>query len=202
MRCPITLDYNTFDGIFSPFPASGGVDYTPTTGSLTFPATDADSASQTISVPITGGLDPLNPEEFGLSLNNIQNANDDGDSAQGTINNDNVAPGVGFDFFSDTVSMSENDQSNGGNMSFDVSLNAFLYAGRHRPLRHGGRDRLRRRRLHPGQRHIDHPGGQTDGTIEVPIINNTIVDGDRNFTVVLSNPTNATLHQLQCNRNR
>jgi predicted outer membrane repeat protein len=183
---PVTLDYSTGDDS-----ASGGVDYTTTTGSLTFaPTTDTGTAQQTITVPVIGGNDPLNTTDFVLNLTNIQNANNYGSTAYGYINDDNVAPTVSIQ---STASMEEHDQSNDGNMAFDVSLShsytqdvTVAYTTQDGTAS-GGVDYT------PVNGTLTIPAGETDEDIEIPIIGNTTIEPNLTFSVILSDPTNATL---------
>lgn len=84
----VSLDYETSDGT-----ATGGEDYTPTSGTVTFVA----SGPTTLSIPVEIGADatPEGDETFFVTLSNIQGNDgefiDDGE-ATGTILNDDVAP--------------------------------------------------------------------------------------------------------------
>lgn len=183
---PVSFDYTTFDNDG----ASGGVDYTPVSGTIIF--NPGDPSEQFITVPITGGLDPANIESFGLQISNVSGAflGNGGGAAYGYIYNDNVAPTVSIVPF---ASMSQNDQSNGGNMAFEVDLNhsytsdVTVHYTTSNGTASGGIDYT------PESDTLTIPAGQTSGFIEIPILNDPDVSGDTQFTVTLDSPTNATL---------
>ncbi len=65
---PVSLDFATFDD--SALAADG--DYTPVSGTLTWPVGDTDP--KTVQVPIHGDVASEADEEFGMLLSNVQNA--------------------------------------------------------------------------------------------------------------------------------
>lgn len=86
---PITVRYSTTDGT-----ATGGVDYTPVTGMLTFAPGET---TKTVNVPITNDSVYEGPETFSLQLSDPVNAGLPSPTGLGTIADDGtgtVPPGV------------------------------------------------------------------------------------------------------------
>jgi subtilisin family serine protease/ribosomal protein L35AE/L33A len=81
----VTVNYATADGS-----ASGGSDYAPASGMLTFPPS---TATQTISVTVTGDATVEPTETFLVTLSGAVNAGIGDAQATGTITNDDVPPG-------------------------------------------------------------------------------------------------------------
>ena len=116
MAGSVTVDYATSDGT-----ATGGQDYTDTSGTLTFAANS--TASRTISVPVTDdAVDEAEAETFTLTLSNAQGASLAGGASTlavtGTIT-DNDDPAVTVDFEQASYSVAE-----GGSVTVTVTLSA------------------------------------------------------------------------------
>lgn len=111
---PVTVQYTTLDGS-----ATGGLDYTPVTGTLTFaPGT----TSQTITVPVLNDAVYEGPETFTVRLSDPVQATIAVPAATGTILDDGTGPG-GQDDDRPTVSaISSPTVTEGSPLDFVVTL--------------------------------------------------------------------------------
>jgi uncharacterized repeat protein (TIGR01451 family) len=110
----ITMNYATSDGT-----ALAGVDYTATSGSLTFSPTDATPTRESFTVPILpDGLDEFD-ETFNVTVSNLVNAEPRDLSATVTITDDDAPPTLSVA----NVAVTEGDAPAETNASFTLSLN-------------------------------------------------------------------------------
>ncbi|MDA1017254.1 MAG: FG-GAP-like repeat-containing protein, partial [Planctomycetota bacterium] len=180
----VTVQYTTaLDGS-----ATSGTDYVATSGTLTFPP---GSTTQQISVPINGDLNDENNEVFYVDLSNATNATIADTYGVGTILDDDdpiPTPSVSIDDVSVIEGNSGNVQavftatlSNATNQTVIVEFqtaNGTATSGSDYVANVGS---------------ITFPAGTTTQTIAVLVNGDTMDENNETFSVILSNPTNATL---------
>ncbi|HEY9618573.1 MAG TPA: Calx-beta domain-containing protein [Microcoleaceae cyanobacterium] len=187
---PITVSYATADSA-----ATAGSDYTAVSDQLTFAPGET---SQTISVPIVGDTVVEPDETFFINLSNPTNATIATAQGIGTITNDDLAttpsplPGLSIS----NVSIVEGN-SGTTNAVFTVSLSAASTE----PITVGyatadsaataGSDYT------AVSDQLTFAPGETNGTIQVPIVGDGLIEPDETFFVNLTNPTNATITTAQ-----
>ena len=111
------LEYETLPGTINP--ATEGVDYTPTSGTLTFPASNADA--QIITVDVIGDNDPESDEFFSVRIFNPGNGTINQDTAQGIIEDDDtVTPGQVI-LNRTSVTLTESSSDNSATVRFTLS---------------------------------------------------------------------------------
>lgn len=177
----VAVEYATFDGT-----AVAGIDYQPTSGTLTIPA---GQSSGTIVVLVIGDTQDEPDETFTVELSNAVNATIEDASGMGTILDDDLPiPTLTID----DVSVVEGDLgttdavftvSLSQSVPFDVSVDYATQDG----TAVEGSDYQR------ASGTLTIPVGQVSGSITVPVIGETLVESDETFTVVLSNPVNAVI---------
>tara|TARA_R110002049_G_scaffold54526_3_gene151716 strand:+ start:1384 stop:7320 length:5937 start_codon:yes stop_codon:yes gene_type:complete len=177
----VTVAYATSDDT-----AAAGSDYTSTNGTATI---TAGATSTQINVPVIGDTSVENNEEFAVTLSNPTNATLLDGSAVGTINDDDVAlPGLSIA----DGSVTEGDTGT-VNLAFTISIAAasaddvtVAYATSNGTAT-AGSDYTST----SGTATIT--AGNTSTVVNVPVIGDTDVESDEDFTVTLSSPTNATI---------
>lgn len=180
----VTVDFATSDGT-----AKAGIDYTATSGTLTFPP---DTTTETITVSVNGDTTPKPDKTFVVNLSNPINAGISKDQGIGTIQND--------DFPSISINdVSAPDGSFGTTpFVFTVSLSApnfqdvtVDFATQDGTATAANNDYTSTNGI------LIFPAGTTTQTITVFVIGNTINDAAETFSVKLSNPTNAGISKTQ-----
>jgi VCBS repeat-containing protein len=177
----VTVNYATAN-----VTATSGVDYTATTGTLTFAVGET---SKTISVPITGDTVDEPNETFELNLSAPVNATLADSQATGTITDDDAAPTISI---TPTTTVTEGD-SGTVNATLTVTLsNASSQSVTVAYTTQNGTA------VAPGDYTttsgtLTFAPGETSKTITVPIAVDNATESSENFKVVLSAPTNATL---------
>ena len=176
----VTVNYATADGT-----ATGGSDYLPASGTLTFAP---GVTTQTINVPIIGDTIYEPDETFFVNLTGSSGAVITAAQGTGTILNDDGAPKISIN----NVSVVEGNAGT-SNAVFTVTLasastqtisvdyataNGTATAGTNYTSVSGT---------------LTFVPGQTSQTISVPIIGNTLYGGNPTFFVNLSNAVNASL---------
>ncbi len=176
----ITVDYATSDDS-----ATAGTDYTAATGQLTIPA---GSTLGTVAVGIIGDSTDEPNETLTLTLSAAVNATLADAEATGQITDDDAPPAV-------SIADASLVEGNGGAAvmqfivtiseasAFDVSVdygtaNGTATAGSDYTATSG---------------RLTIPAGSTQGTISVSILGDTTQEPDEAFTLILSNPANATV---------
>jgi hypothetical protein len=178
----VTVGYATANGT-----ATAGSDYTATSGTLTIAS---GTSSGTINVPVIGDTSVEGNETFTLTLSNPTNATlGTASQATGTILNDDAAlPDA-------TIANASIIEGNSGtsNLAFTVTLSSTApgpvdvnYATSDGTATAGSDYTATSGTLTIAS-------GTSSGTISVPVIGDTVVEGDESFTLTLSNPANATL---------
>jgi len=176
---PIAVDFSTENGI-----AITGQDYLATSGTLTF---EPGETVKTIQVPIVGDtLDEVD-KDFLVNLTNPINAAIADSQGQGTIVDDDEAPGVSID----DVSIVEGDeglqqieftvslaQASGKTISVDYSsVDGTAIAGEDYQATSGT---------------LTFEPGETSKTITVDVVGDTLDEPDEAFSIQLANLVNAS----------
>ena len=182
----IELDYGTADGT-----AIAGQDYQAVSGTVRFSPLQT---SQTIVVPVTGDIIDELDEAFIFEFSNISQASLSQKQGSITILDDDLPPEIsigdllieegdaGVSFAEFTVTLSKPS-------SFPITVD---YATENGLLSNGGT-------AIAGQDYSEISGtltfapGETEKTIQVPIVGDTLDEVDEEFLVNLSNPSNATI---------
>jgi len=157
-------------------------DYTNTSGTLTLPV---GTTSGTITVPIIDDSIFETAEIFSVNLSNVINATILGNQGVGTIlDNDN---------FPNIIISDETENENVGTMNFVVSLssaNTSVVSVNYQT--HDG-TAVSPTDFSVKSGTLNISVGETTGTIGVPIIDDAISESPENFSVKLSDATNATI---------
>jgi urease beta subunit len=177
----VTVDYSTFDGS-----AVAPGDYVATSGTLTF--TPGQTAKQVV-VPVKGEtLNEVN-ETYTVNLTNPANATVSGTGiATGTITNDDAVPTLSIN----NVSLAE---GNSGTTSFTFTVTLSAASGLPVSVDFATADGAA---VAPGDYQsqtgtLTFSPGQTTKTITVIVNGDGSIEANETFTVVLSNPVNATI---------
>ena len=179
----VWVDY----GITASGTATAGEDYTAISGTLTFALGEI---SKSLTVQVIGDATDEVDETFSVRLEGAQNGNisPSAGTAVGTIRNDDTEPGLSI-----ADARIEETQSGAQTLNFRVTLSAR--SGRSVTVDYGTEDDT----ATAGTDYTATRGtltlaaGTSSGVIGVPIIGDEIHEGDESFTVVLSNPSNASL---------
>jgi hypothetical protein len=166
----VTVDYATEDGT-----AIGGVDYTPTTGTVTI-ATGQSSA--TVSIPIIRDAAVEGRETFGLRLSNATGAAIRDDLATVTLIDDD-----GF-AITDVASA-----EGGGSMTFTVTLASAMASSVTVDYATSDITALAGSDYTATSGTLTFNAGQTSRTFTVPLIDGTDSESSETFAVTLSNPS-------------
>jgi hypothetical protein len=175
----VSVDYNTADGS-----AIASSDYSYAAGTISF--ADGDVTDQTFTVPLLNDSEVESDETILLQMSNFQGGAVAGDQSRGqiTITDDdalNASAVIGFTMTSLTVNESSLNASFtidrsvvlSGTVSVDLSVAASTaVAGSDFNVTTGT---------------LQFANGETQKTINVEIIDNTVVDGDQTITFVLGN---------------
>ncbi|NNC96850.1 MAG: tandem-95 repeat protein, partial [Gammaproteobacteria bacterium] len=175
----ISVDFVTTD-----ITATAGSDYTAVSGTLTFAP---GITTQTITVPVIADTLVEDDETFTIDLSNPSNGNIIDSQGLATITDDDQA-GL-------SVSDATLTEGNSGNtdMIFTVSLDQPLTQDVTVDVNTvdvtatAGTDYIAVAST------VTIPAGQTEVTVNVPVIGDTDVEGDETFTLELSNPVNADI---------
>lgn len=188
----ITVDYSTANGT-----AAASTDYTATSGRLTFAAGES---SKTVLVPILGDTTNEPDETLRLVLRNPAGATLADAEGLGTILNDDGAtpppppppPPPAPNLSIENVSVTEGN-SGQRNATFNVRLSAASAASV--SVAFATADGTARAALDyvATGGSLSFAPGTTLRTVVVPILGDTLVEGDETFSVRLSGPTGATL---------
>ena len=192
----VTVHYATTNPAQGAPAATAGSDYTATSGTLNIPA---GQTSATINVPVIGDTTFEANETFNVNLTNPTNATIADAQGVGTITNDDAAPPLNLRI--NDVNTIEGNPAQGApgtkNLTFTVTLSAtsaqpvtVQYATAN-GTGTAGLDYV----ATSGTLTI--AAGQTSGTIDVPIVGDTVAESNDQFVVNLSNPTNATIADAQ-----
>jgi hypothetical protein len=177
----VTVDFVTLGGT-----ATSGTDFVAGSGTVTFTPGDT---SEPISVTINGDTLDEPDETFTVNLSNPTNATILDGTGQGTITDDDPPPTISIN----DVSLAEGD-SGTTNATFIVSLSAasgFTVSVDFTTM--DGTATLADSDYGLTTGTVTIPAGSTTAPINVPVVGDTTVEPDETFTVVLSNPVNATI---------
>ncbi len=170
-----------------PNPATAGVDYTSTNGTISFAA---GQTQRQITVQVIGDTASEPDETFNVTLSNIVGATASTTTAPGTILNNDGLPGLVIN----DVSLLEGN-SGAVNAVFTVSLSApsgqtvtVLYATSNGTAQ-AGLD------YSSASASITFAPGQTVQQVTVQVLGDTAVESEENFFVNLSNAVNAVILQ-------
>ena len=179
----VSVNYATASGT-----AIADGDYAASSGTLTFNPTEI---SKTITVPIENDLSDEEDEAFTLTLSSAVNA------ALGTIivatvsiTDDDVVPAVSFS----TEIYSINETVGGA----EITVNLNVSSGKTVSVNYASANGTAK----AGSDYAAVSGtllflpGETAKTITVPIVNDSVDEDDKSFTLTLSNPVNAALGTL------
>ncbi|NER99426.1 MAG: hypothetical protein F6J86_37355, partial [Symploca sp. SIO1B1] len=180
----ITVEYSTADET-----AIAGLDYTAQSGTITF---NPGETSQTISVPVIGETIFEGNESFIVNLDNPNNATVANSQGVGTIDNDDSIPELSID----NVTVTEGD-SGTRNATFTVSLSAASSESITVEYATGDDTAIAGLDYTAQSGTITFNPGETSQTISVPVIGETIFEGNESFIVNLDNPNNATVANSQ-----
>lgn len=177
----VTVNYATTNGT-----ATAGSDYTAAAGSLTF---SPGEITKTINVPVLGDLVSEGPETFTLSLSGATNATIGTASAVGSIVDDEAQPTISIG----NVTVAEGNTGT-TNAVFTVTLSGtsassitVAYATASGTATVAGGDYITTSGT------LTFAPGATSQTITVPVGGDVLDEADEQFTVNLSNPTNAAI---------
>ena len=180
----VTANYTTADGT-----ATAGVDYTATTGTLTF---NPGQTSQTIVIPITGDrLDEID-ETLTVTLNNPTNATIADGTGVGTILDNNPAPSLSLN----DPSITEGDS---GNQTFVFNVNLSAVSSKTVTVNYRTADGT----ATAGADYTATSGtltfapGQTSQTVAVSVTGDRITENNETILLNLTNPVNATIADTQ-----
>src|SRR6266545_6970622 len=176
----VIVDYATAD-----ITATGGSDYQPASGTLTFPA---GQTARQVTVQVIGDtLDELD-ETFAAGLSDALNATIGDGQGIGTIADDDPLPSLSID----DVTVTEGD-SGTVNATFTVSLNTA--SGRTVAVDYATADGSAHAPAdyQPRNGTLTFPAGQTARQVTVLVNGDTIDEAEETFSVNLSNPVNATI---------
>ncbi|MCG7901572.1 MAG: hypothetical protein JAY60_04040 [Candidatus Thiodiazotropha weberae] len=175
----VSVDYNTADGT-----AIASSDYTYTSGNISF--ADGDEADKTFTVPLLNDTEVESDETILLQMSNFQGGAVAGDQSSGqiTITDDdvlNASTVIGFTITSLTVNESS------VNASFTIDRSVVLTGTVSVDLSVGTSTAVAGSDFNVTTGTLQFASGETQKTINVEIIDNTVVDGDRTITFVLGN---------------
>ncbi|MCR9253694.1 MAG: cadherin domain-containing protein, partial [bacterium] len=184
----ITVDYSTSDNTATD--VDGDYDAIATT-TLTF---NPGETSKTVSVTVNGDSKDESDESFFIDLSNPTNATITDNQGEGTITNDDTAPGISID----DVTIAE---GNSGTITADFTVTLDAASGKTITVEYSTSDNTA----------TDTDGdydaitttiltfnpGETSKTISVTINGDSKDEDDESFFVDLSNPTNATITDSQ-----
>ncbi len=177
----VTVDYTVSNGT-----ASAGTDFTSISGQLIFMI--PNNMHQTITVPILEDFAIESDETFNVTLSNVANATLADDTAVGTITDNDASHYLRFDDVTVDESLA--------NATFTVSLSATStqtvtvdYASSNSTAT-AGADYM----AVNGQ--LSFAPGDTEQTILVPILEDTVNEATEDFTITLSNSVGAAIADL------
>ena len=189
----VTVDYETVSGTATEGTDcnADGADFAETSGTLTFPVGDKVPTEPDPAVTICDDLLDEHDETFGLQLRNPSNATAPRDPATDIIEDNDPEPDLSVD--------DPRVVEGAGNIKFTVTLkqaggNADQASGKEVTVNYATADGT----AEAGEDYTAKTGpltfdaGETSQTVEVRVSNDQISEDDETFTLVLSDPDNAT----------
>lgn len=186
----LTVDYATSSAAAGPTVAAVGVDYTATTGTLTFAAGES---SKNIPVEVKGDTLDENDETFLVDLSNASDGSIQNGQATGTITDDDAMPSL-------SVSSPSANEGNGGepaSLTFKVSLSTA--SGRAVTVNFASADGT----ATAGQDYTATTGsvtfapGETSKDVKVTLTGDSTFELDETLTMTLTGAVNATIATAQ-----
>ncbi len=177
---PITVQYQTSNGS-----ATAGVDYSAVQGTLTFAP---GVTQQTVTVPILGATVPQAPVTFTLALSNASNATITTSQATATIQTNIPLPSLTASDVTVTETMTSTVQA-----VFNVTLSAPSGVPITVQYQTANGTALANQDYLPTQGTLTFNPGQTVQTISVTVLPGTTPGPNKQFSVLLSGPTNASI---------
>ena len=173
----VTVDFETVDGT-----AKAGSDYTAALGRLTF---TAGETTRTISVATLDDTVPEAEEGFTVVLSNPSGARLDDDTGEGTITDDDQPPELAIDDAPPVVE--------GGTAEFVVRLSAVSGLAVTVDFETVDGTAKAGSDYTAASGRLTFTAGETTRTISVATLEDTAREAEEGFTVVLSNPSGASL---------
>ena len=176
---PVTVSYSTANGS-----AIAGVDYTATTGTVTFAP---GQTTQTVAIPVLGNTTPKGNLQFVLNLTLATGATIATNQATGTIIDTNPAVGVSVD------NPTAIQTTSGSIATFHVTLaqasgeTVMVSYNTANLTAIAGTDYL------PAQGTLTFAPGQTVMTVQVSVLGATAPANPKQFALLLTNPVNTTI---------
>ncbi len=190
----VTIDYATVDGT-----ATAPQDYTSRSGTLTFTA-GTTNLTQTISIPIRGDTEEESDETFSVRLTNPMNVNFGGGASMRetiiTIADDDVLPPPPPSLLL-TPSVLEINEGDTGQTNAEFQVRLTRASGQPISINYATANGT----ATAGQDYTSRSGTLTFAagttsltqTISIPIRGDTLDEPNETFTILLSNPANASL---------
>jgi hypothetical protein len=172
----VSVSYATVNGN-----ASAGVNYTATTGTVTF---GAGETSKTVPIPILRDNVVTGPLTFTFALGSPTGGGTLGSPAAATVTIGDVDLGGVVVLSAKTYSVIEN----AGNVSVTLTRSGGAAANASVLLTISNGTALAGTDYTNVSQRVTFAAGQASTKVVIPIINNTLPDGDRTFTVALSAP--------------
>ncbi len=182
---PVTVDFATANGT-----ASAGSDYMSQAGTLTF---DPGETEKTINVVVIGDQGQEADETILLNLTNADGAIIGDTQGIATIANDDAMPAV-------TVSDAVVVEGASGNRNAVFTVNLSRPSGQSVTIYYttaDGTATAANADYQPRSGSISIGAGNTVATIAIPVVGDTVDEGDESFFLNLTNITNATLAESQ-----
>ncbi|HEU4977922.1 MAG TPA: Calx-beta domain-containing protein [Solirubrobacteraceae bacterium] len=179
---PATVHYATSDGT-----ATAPADYTAGSGTLTF---NPGETSKTINVPIVGDTLDENDETFTVTLSSPVDATLDPShtAATGTIVDDDSPPAV-------SIANGSVTEGNSGTTNLPLTVTLSAPSGKTVTVSYATADGTATAPADytATSGTLTFNPGETSKTIDVPVVGDTLVEGDETFSVTLSSPANASI---------
>ncbi len=173
---PATVDYATVDRT-----ATAGTDYEPVSGTLTF---TADSATQTVVVPLIDDALDEPDETLALVLTDPVNAELAATEAEGTITDDDPLPELRIDGGS---------ASEGETLGFVVTLSGSTSRTVTVDYATADASAMAGSDYAAASGTLDFAPGESSATVSVEIVDDVTYEPDETFLVRLSSPVNAAI---------
>ncbi|MEC4983930.1 MAG: Calx-beta domain-containing protein, partial [Oscillatoria sp. PMC 1076.18] len=170
----ISVDFTTNNGT-----ATGGQDFTPTSGTINIPA---GQTTATITIPILEDLNDEPAEEFTVSLSNPVNVRIEDEPATGTIIDNDLPVEIAID----DVTVNEAE----GVATFTVSIDQAISQAVTVDFNTGNGDAIANNDYTPTSGTLTISPGETSATVSVEILQDEINEPDETFNLNLSNPSN------------
>jgi hypothetical protein len=173
----VSVDYATSDNT-----ATAGADYTATSGTATILA---DSTSTTVDVPLLDDSVYEGDETFNLDLSGAVNGSLVDAQGQGTITEDDAAPNISVD----DPSVAEN----GSTMTFTISLDTAAAVDVTVDYTTNDGSALAGSDYTATSGTATILAGDTSTTVDVPVSDDSVFEGDESLSLDLSNEVNGVL---------